>query len=97
MAFIYLKLLEIMTPSIGRVSMGRVRFSDELTIHILQGEDRSSIADVVKRLGVSERSTYSWSKTFGDLGANDLKALKQLEQESGYLRRSWQGAITRLS
>jgi putative transposase len=53
----------------------------------LQEIDLSPIAEVAKRHGVSESPIYSWRKKFGDLGADDVKRLKQLEQESGRLKK----------
>jgi putative transposase len=67
--------------------MKRTRFSDEQIVRILQEADRSPIVEVAKRHGVSELSIYSWRKKFGDLGADDVKRLKQLEQENGRLKR----------
>ena len=67
--------------------MKRARFSDEQIVRILQEADRSPIAEVAKRHGVSEPSIYSWRKKFGDLGTDDVKRLKQLEQDdlSGFI------------
>ena len=67
--------------------MKRARFSDEQIVRILQEADRSPIAEVAKRHGVSEPSIYSWRKKFGDLGTDDVKRLKQLEQENGRLKK----------
>ena len=67
--------------------MKRARFSDEQIVQILQEADRSPIAEVAKHHGVSEPSIYSWRKKFGDLGANDVKRLKQLEQENSRLKK----------
>ena len=67
--------------------MKRARFSDEQIVQRLQEADRSPIAEVAKHHGVSEPSIYSWRKKFGDLGANDVKRLKQLEQENSRLKK----------
>lgn len=67
--------------------MKRARFSDEQIIRILQGVDCLPIAEVGKRHGVSEPLIYSWRKKFGDLGADDVKRLKQLEPENGRLKK----------
>jgi len=39
------------------------------------------VAEVAKRHEVSEFSIYDWRKKFGDMGADDVKRLKQLGQE----------------
>jgi putative transposase len=45
------------------------------------------VAEVAKRYGVSEPSIYAWRKKFGDMGTDDVKRLKQLEQENNRLRK----------
>jgi putative transposase len=67
--------------------MKRARFSDEQIVQILQEADRNPIAEVAKHHGVSEPSIYSWRKKFVDLGTDDVKCLKQLEQENGRLKK----------
>jgi putative transposase len=53
----------------------------------LQEADQSPVVEVVKRHGVSEPSIYAWRKKFGDLGIDDVKRLKQLEQENHRLKK----------
>ena len=67
--------------------MKRSRFTDEQIVRILQEADKDPVAEVVKRHGVSEPSIYAWRKKFGDLGTDDVKRLKQLEQENSRLKK----------
>jgi len=67
--------------------MKRSRFTDEQIVRILQEADKDPVAEVAKRHGVSEPSTYAWRKKFGDLGTDDVKRLKQLEQENSRLKK----------
>jgi len=67
--------------------MKRSRFTDEQIVRILQEADRDPVAEVAKRHGVSEPSIYAWRKKFGDLGTDDVKRLKQLEQENSRLKK----------
>ena len=67
--------------------MKRSRFTDEQIVRILQEADKDPVAEVAKRHGVSEPSIYAWRKKFGDLGTDDVKRLKQLEQENSRLKR----------
>jgi putative transposase len=60
--------------------MKRARFTDEQIVRILQEADKSPVVEVAKRHGVSEPSIYAWRKKFGDMGTDDVKRLKQLEQ-----------------
>ena len=66
--------------------MKRSRFTDEQIVRILQEADRDPVAQVAKRHGVSEPSIYAWRKKFGDMGADDVRRLKQLEQENSRLK-----------
>jgi putative transposase len=54
---------------------------------MLQEADKDPVAEVAKRHGVSEPSIYAWRKKFGDLGTDDVKRLKQLEQENSRLKK----------
>ena len=67
--------------------MKRSRFTDEQIVRILQEADKDPVAEVAKRHGVSEPSVYAWRKKFGDLGTDDVKRLKQLEQENSRLKK----------
>jgi putative transposase len=53
----------------------------------LQEADKSPVVEVAKRHGVSEPSIYAWRKKFGDMGNDDVKRLKQLEQENNRLKK----------
>ena len=45
------------------------------------------MAEVAKRHEVSEFSIYAWRKKFGDMCTDDVKRLKQLEQENNRLKK----------
>ena len=45
------------------------------------------VAVVAKRHGVSEQTIYTWRKRFGDLQANDVRRLRQLEAENARLKK----------
>ena len=67
--------------------MKRARFTDEQIVRILKEADRSPVSEVAKRHGVSEPSIYSWRKKFGDMGTDDVRRLKALEQENNRLKK----------
>ena len=67
--------------------MKRSRVTDKQIIRVLQEADRDPVAQVAKRHGVSEPSIYAWRKKFGDMGADDVRRLKQLEQENSRLKK----------
>jgi putative transposase len=41
----------------------------------------------VPRLGISEATFYIWKKKYGDLGASEVRRLRQLEEENARLKR----------
>ena len=62
--------------------MKTATISDKQIVWILQEADLSPIAEVAKRQGVSKPTIYSWCKKFGNLDTDDVKRIKQLEQEN---------------
>jgi len=46
-----------------------------------------SIADICRKLGVSEQTFHRWRNEYGGIKAESVKRLKQLEAENGRLKR----------
>ena len=65
--------------------MKKSRFTEEQIVGILRETDRDPVATVAKRHGVSEQAIYTWKKRFGSFQPDDVRRLKQLEQEKGRL------------
>ncbi len=68
--------------------MKRKRFTEEQIAYALrQAEGGSPVAEVCRKLGVSEQTFYRWKKKYGGMGVAELRRLKQLEKENQKLKQ----------
>jgi putative transposase len=67
--------------------MRKSKYSDEQMVKILREADRSPVADVAKKHGLSEQTIYVWRKRFGTMTADETKRLRVLEHENSRLKK----------
>lgn len=67
--------------------MRKSRFSEEQMVKILRETDRTPVAEVAKKHGISEQTLYVWKKRFGGMDVAETKRLKYLEAENGRLKK----------
>jgi len=68
--------------------MKRSRFSEEQVAYApRQTESGTPVGDICRQLGVSEATFYVWKKRFGHLGVNEVRRVRQLEEENSRLKR----------
>jgi putative transposase len=60
---------------------------DQIVAVLRQGEVGEKVADVCRRVGISEGTYYLWKKQYAGLGINELRELRQLREENGRLKR----------
>ena len=72
--------------------MARKRHTPDQILAKLSGADvllaqGDSIAEVARKLEVSEQTYHRWRNQFGGMKGEEMKRLKQLEQENTRLKR----------
>jgi len=68
--------------------MKRKRFSVEQIVAIVkQAEMGLPVAELIRRVGISEQTFYRWKKHYTGLEVDQVRLLKQLQDENGRLKK----------
>jgi putative transposase len=68
--------------------MKKTRFTEQqIAFALKQAETGTSVAEVVRKLGISEATFYNWKKKYGGMTVTELRRLKQLEDENARLKK----------
>ena len=68
--------------------MKKSQFTEEQIAYALhEVELRTGVAEICRKLGVSEQTFYRWKKKFAGMGVAELRRLKQLEEENRKLKQ----------
>jgi putative transposase len=68
--------------------MKRKRFTEEqITYALRQAESGTPVAEICRKLGVTEQSFYRWKRKYQGMGIAELRRLKQLEKENRELKK----------
>lgn len=68
--------------------MKKGRFAEEQIAYALhQAETGTSVAEVIRKIGISEQTFYRWKKQYAGMGVAELRRLKQLEEENRKLKQ----------
>ena len=64
------------------------RFTEaQIAFALRQAESGTTVAEIVRKMGISEVTFYRWKKKYGGLGVSELRRLKQVEDENRRLKR----------
>lgn len=62
--------------------------TEEQIVGVLrQVEAGAPVADVCRKVGISEATYYLWKRQYSGVGVSELRELRQLREENGRLKR----------
>jgi putative transposase len=68
--------------------MKKKRFTEEqISFALRQAERGVSVAEVCRKVQISEQTYYRWKKKFAGMGVAEVRRLKQLEDEVRRLKQ----------
>ncbi len=68
--------------------MKKKRYSVEQIVAVLkQAELGLPVADLIRKVGISEQTYYRWKKQYGGLESDQVREFKQLQDENGRLKK----------
>jgi putative transposase len=71
-----------------KIAMKRSKFTESQIVFALRQADTGvKVAEVCRKMGISEATFYNWKKKYGGLGVTELHRLRQLEEENSQLKK----------
>jgi putative transposase len=75
-------------PARKEQAVKKSKFTEEqISFALKQAETGTPVAEVIRRMGISEQTFYRWKQKYGGLGVGELRRLKQLEEENRKLKQ----------
>jgi putative transposase len=75
--------------------MKKSSFTDEqIAFALKQAETGTPVADIIRKMEISEQTFYRWKKKYAGLLPSELKRLRQLEDENKRFMLSPPGRTT---
>jgi putative transposase len=60
---------------------------EQIAFALRQAESGTSVAEIIRKLGISEQTFYRWKKRFAGLGIAELRPLRTLVEENKKLKQ----------
>lgn len=68
--------------------MRKSRFTEQQISYALkQAETGTPVAEVIRKMGITEQTFYRWKKQYGGMGLSELRRLRLLEEENRKLKQ----------
>lgn len=64
-----------------RYTEGQIAFA------LRQAVSGTPVAEITRKMGISEQTFYRWKKQFADMGVSEIRRMKELEEENRRLKR----------
>jgi putative transposase len=59
----------------------------QIAFALKQAETGTQVDEICRKLGISQATFFNWKKKYGGLGTNELRKLRQLEEENRQLKQ----------
>jgi len=64
------------------------RFTEQQISYALkQAQTGTPVAEVIRKMGITEQTFYRWKKQYGGMGVGELRRLRLLEEENRKLKQ----------
>jgi putative transposase len=68
--------------------MKKTRYSEEqIGFALRQSETGTLVGEVIRKMGISTQTFYRWKKQYGQMAVDEIRRLKQLEEENRKLKQ----------
>ncbi len=68
--------------------MKKTRFTEAQIIGILNEQEQGiKVSDLCRKHGISDATFYNWKSKYGSMKVDELKRLRELEQENARLKK----------
>jgi putative transposase len=68
--------------------MKKSKFTEQqIAFALHQAQTGTPVAEVCRKMGISDATFYNWKKKYGGLGVSEVRRLRQLEEENRKLKQ----------